>query len=142
MASANRNSVELRLCNAANRAETLLELVDPAFGIHKLLLSSEERMGVGGDADRNQAVLYAIDDFLLFGGFGRARNETSACGHIHKDDRIVFRMKVLFHEVDGVLHVSNAAERRDCRKKCRCQASQHQLSKKYLGFFYLRLVNI
>jgi len=62
-------SIELRLSDAANRAETLLEFVDPTFGIHKLRQPGEERMGVGGDADRNQTVFHSVDDFLFFRSF-------------------------------------------------------------------------
>ena len=46
-----KGSVELRLADAADGAETLLEFVDAAFGVHKLRQSGEERVGVGGDAD-------------------------------------------------------------------------------------------
>jgi len=93
-----RDLVDLRLSDAAHGAETLLEFVDATFGIHKLRKSGEERMGVGRDADRNDAVLHAINDFLFIGGFGRAGNEALASGHIDEDDWIVLRMKVLFHE--------------------------------------------
>ena len=93
-----RDLVDLRLSDAAHGTETLLEFVDATFGIHKLRKSGEERMGVGGDANRDNAVLHAIDDFLFVGGFGRAGNEALTSGHIDEDDWIVLRMKVLFHE--------------------------------------------
>ena len=102
-------SVEFRLPNAANGTETLLEFVDATFGIDKLGEASEERMGIGGDADRDQAVFHAIDHFLFVGGFGRAADETFAGGHVNEDDRIVFRMKVLFHGNGGSCHVTDAA---------------------------------
>lgn len=92
------NSVELGLADATNGAETLLELIDTTFGIHKLSKSSEERMGVGGDTDRDEAVFHTVDNFLFLGGLGRTGNEAFSGGHIDEDDRIVLRMKVLFHE--------------------------------------------
>ena len=91
-------SADLRLAYAAHRAETLLEFINPAFGIDKLLLAGEERMGIRGNTDGNDAVLHTVDDFLPFGGLGGAADEPGTRGHIHKDNRIVFRMNVLFHE--------------------------------------------
>ena len=44
-------SVELRLSNPADGAETFLEFVDAALGVHELGETSEEWMGVGSDAD-------------------------------------------------------------------------------------------
>jgi len=91
-------SVEFRLPNAADGTETLLEFIDPAFRIHKLGEAGEERMRIGRDANGDDAVLHAIDNFFLFRILGRAADEALAGRHINEDDRIVFRMKVLFHE--------------------------------------------
>lgn len=91
-------SVELRLPNAAHGAKAFLELVDPSLGVHELRKSGEEGMGIGSDADRDDAMFHTVDDFLFLGSLGRAADETLAGGHVNKDDRIVFRMKVLFHE--------------------------------------------
>ena len=91
-------SVELGLAHTAHGAETLLKLVDASFGIDELLLSREERVGSGSDADRDDAVFHTIDLFLLFGSLGRAGDETRTGGHVNEDDRIVLRMNFLFHE--------------------------------------------
>ena len=74
-----------------------MEFVDASFGVHELGQSGEEWMRVGRDADRDEAVFHAVDDFLLFGSLGRTADKTLAGGHVNEDDRIVFRMKVLFH---------------------------------------------
>ena len=116
-------SVEFRLPDATNGAEAFLEFVDASLGIHELRESGEERMGVGRDADRDDAVLHAVDDFLFLGGLGRAADETLAGGHVNEDDRIVFRMKVLFHERLGSSRVSDAAGRGEWTNTPRCQAS-------------------
>ena len=91
----------LRLPNATDGAETLLEFVDAAFGVHELLLTREERMGISSDTSGNHAVFHAVDHFLLFGRLGGAGDETRASGHIYEDDRVVFRMNFLFHEIWG-----------------------------------------
>ena len=88
---------ELRLANAADCAEPLLELVDAAFGINELRESGEEGVGIGSDAGGNQGMLDTIDDFLFLGGLGGFRDEACARGHINEDDRIVLWMEVLFH---------------------------------------------
>ena len=85
-------SVEFRLPDATNGAEAFLELVDAPLGIHELRESREERMGVGSNADRDDAVLHAIDDFLFLGSLGRAADEALAGGHVYEDNRIVFGM--------------------------------------------------
>ena len=90
-------SVELRLSNAADRSETLLEFIDAAFGIDELRESGKEGVRIGRNADRDEAMFHAVDDFLLFGSLGRTADKTLAGGHVNEDDRIVFRMKVLFH---------------------------------------------
>ena len=90
-------SVDFRLPNAADGTEAFLEFVDASFGVHELGEAGEERMRIGSDADRDEAVFHAVDDFLFLGGLGRTADETLAGGHVNEDDRIVFRMKVLFH---------------------------------------------
>jgi hypothetical protein len=90
--------IQLWLPNAADSAKTFLEFIDASFGVHKLGKSSEERMRIRSDADRDQAVFHTVNNFLLLRSFRRTGNETFAGGHINEDDRIVFRMKVLFHE--------------------------------------------
>jgi hypothetical protein len=90
-------SANLWLADAADCAETLLELVDAAFGIDELRESREERMRVGGDACGDDGVFDTIDDFLLLGGFGRFGYETCARGHVNEDDGIVLRVEILFH---------------------------------------------
>lgn len=60
--------VELGLAAAAaDGAETLLELVDAAFGVHKLVLAGEERVGIGGDTAGNHEMLNPVDNFRLCG---------------------------------------------------------------------------
>ena len=90
--------VDFRLPNAAHGTEAFLEFVDASLGVHKLGEAREERMGIRRNADRDEAVFHTVDDFLFLGSFGRTADETFAGGHINEDDRIVFRMKVLFHE--------------------------------------------
>lgn len=90
-------SVDFRLPDATNGTEAFLEFVDAAFGIHELRKSSEERMGIRSDTNRDETVFHAIDDFLFLGGLGRAADEAFAGSHVYEDDRIVFRMQVLFH---------------------------------------------
>ena len=124
-------SVEFRLPNAANGTETFLEFVDATLGVNKLGEASEERMGIGSDTDRDEAVFHAIDDFLFLGSLGRAADETLAGGHINEDDRIVFRMKVLFHENLRSNRVSDAAGRGRWRKTPRCQASNPRDSRSF-----------
>lgn len=87
----------LWLADAADRSETLLELVDATFGIHKLFLSSEERMGIGSDTCGNQGVFNTIDHFFFIRSLSRTSDEACASGHINEDDWIVFWMKILFH---------------------------------------------
>ena len=92
-------SVEFRLPDATHGAEAFLEFVDTPLGVYKLGEPSEEWMGVRGDTNRDEAVFHAVDHFLFLGGLGRTTDKTLPGGHINEDDRIVFRMKVLFHEI-------------------------------------------
>ena len=55
------DSADLGLADAADRSETLLELVDAAFGIDELFLSGEEGVGVGRDAGGDDGVLDAVE---------------------------------------------------------------------------------
>jgi len=104
-------SVGFRLPNAANGTEAFLELIDAAFRIDELGKPGEERMGIGSDADGDEAMLHTVDDFFLFRSLGRAADEALTGGHINEDDRIIFRMKVLFHENSDSPRVSDAAGR-------------------------------
>ncbi len=90
-------SVDFRLPDATNGTEAFLEFVDAAFGIHELRKSGEERMGIRSDTDRDETVFHAIDDFFFFGSLGRTADEAFAGSHVYEDDRIVFRMQILFH---------------------------------------------
>ena len=79
-------------------AEAFLELVDPAFGIHKLLLSREKRMRIGSNADSDQIVLNAVNHFLAVGSFGGTGHDAGARGHINENNGIVLGMNILFHK--------------------------------------------
>lgn len=92
-----RSGTELRLARAADSAETLLELVDAAFGVDELRLTRKERMRVGRNTHRDDVMFHAIDDFRFIGCLGRTRDEASASGHVYEDDWAVFWMKILFH---------------------------------------------
>ncbi len=117
-------SVQLRLANATDGTEAFLEFVDAAFCIHKLRKTSKERVRVRCDADGDEAVLHAIDHFLLFRSFGGAADKAFTSRHIYEDDWIVFRMKVLFHENLEARRVSDAAGRGRWQKSWGCQASK------------------
>ena len=87
-------------------------------------------MRVGGDADRDQAVFEAVDDFLLVGTLGRAADEASTGSHVDKHDWIVLGMDILFH---GNLVASTFPTRREggeWRETARCQAAM----KEFFGF--------
>lgn len=42
-------------------------------------------------------MFHAVDDFFFLGRLSRAGDETSTGGHVNEDDRIVFRVDILFH---------------------------------------------
>ena len=85
------------LLSATNGAETLLELIDAPFGIHKLILAREEGMGVRGDTARDDVVLHPVN-LLGFGRFGRRTGDkAAACRDIDEDNGMVVRMKIFFH---------------------------------------------
>jgi len=88
---------ELRLADAADCAETLLELVDAAFGIDELRESGEEGVGIGSNTGGNHGIFDTIDRFLFLGGLGGFRDEACARGHVNEDDGIVLWMEILFH---------------------------------------------
>ena len=91
--------VELGLAAAAaDGAETLLELVDAAFGVHKLVLAGEERVGIGGDTAGNHEMLNPVDNFRLRGTGGGTGHETAAGGDVDKDNRIVLGMDIFLHD--------------------------------------------
>jgi hypothetical protein len=68
-------------------------------------------------------VLHTVDELFFVRAFGRTGDETSAGGHVHKDDRMVFRVDILFHGVCGFRHVSNAPGPGDCPIPATCQAA-------------------
>lgn len=91
--------LQLRLGRAAHGGtEAFLELVDATFGVHELLLTGEERMGVRGDTDGDQVMLDAIDLFLAVGGFGGACDHAGSGGHINENHGMIIRMKIAFHK--------------------------------------------
>ncbi len=92
-------SVDFRFAHATHGTKAFLEFVDTPLGVYKLSEPSEEWMGVRSDTNRDEAVFHAVDHFLFLGGLGRTTDKTLPSGHINEDDRIVFRMKVLFHEI-------------------------------------------
>jgi len=92
-----RGSADLGLADAADCAETFLELVDAAFGIDELRESGEEGVGIRGDTCGDHRVFDTIDHFLFLGRLGGFRDETRARGHVNKDDGIVLWMEILFH---------------------------------------------
>ena len=92
-------SVDFRFSHATHGTKAFLEFVDTPLGVYKLSKPSEEWMGIRSDTNRDEAVFHAVDHFLFFGGLGRTTDKTFPGGHINEDDRIVFRMKVLFHEI-------------------------------------------
>lgn len=92
-----RGLAHLGLADAANCAETFLELVDAAFGIDELCESREERVGIRGDACGDHGVLDTVDGFLFGRRLGGLRDETRARGHVNEDDWIILWMEILFH---------------------------------------------
>ena len=79
-----------------------MKFIDATFGVDELLLTGEERMGIGRDADGDEAVLNAVDDFLFLGSLRGAGHEARSGGHVNEDNRIVFRMEILFHGIGKV----------------------------------------
>lgn len=86
-----------RLLGTADRAKTLLELVDSTLGIDELFLSSEEGVRVGSHANRDDVILNAVNFFLLIGSDSRASKVAVSTGHILEGDRVVIGMDVVFH---------------------------------------------
>ena len=99
-----------RLLGATHSAEALLELVDTTLGVHELVLTGEEGVGVGSDTAGDHIVLNTIDFFLLGGSSGGAGDETAARGDVHEHNRIVLGMDVCLHSLIGCVTV---AARRD-----------------------------
>ena len=99
-----------RLLGATHSTEALLELVDTTLGVHKLVLTREEGVGVRGDTAGNHIVLYTINLFLLCRSGGGAGDEATARGDVHEHYRIVLRMNICFHSLSGCVTV---AARRD-----------------------------
>ena len=86
-----------RLLGATNRTEALLEFVDTTLGVHELVLTGEEGVGIRSDTAGNHIVLNTIDFFLLGGSGGGAGDETAARGDVHEHNRIVLGMDVCLH---------------------------------------------
>ena len=99
-----------RLLGTTHSTEALLELVDTTLGIHELVLTSEEGVGVGSDTAGNHIVLNTVNLFLLSRSSGGASDETTARGDVHEHNRIVLRMNVCLHNRLGCVTV---AARRD-----------------------------
>ena len=95
-----------RLLGATNGAEALLELVDTTLGVHELVLTGEEGVGVGGDTAGNHIVLNTINLFLLGGSSGGAGDEAAARGDVHEHNRIVLGMDVCLHSLTGCVTVA------------------------------------
>lgn len=91
--------VERRLLGSTYGTEALLELVDATLGIHELVLTGEERVGVGRNAAGNYIVLYTVNFFLFGGSNSGAGNETATRGNVHEHNGVVLRMNVCFHNV-------------------------------------------
>lgn len=85
------------LLGTTNGAETLLEFVDPTFGINELLLSGEEGVGVCGETHGNHEVLDAVDFLGLVRLGGGSGDVTMSRGHVLEDDGMIIRMDVFFH---------------------------------------------
>ena len=94
---------KLWLTSAADGTETLLELVDPALGVHELSQPSEEGVGIGSDADGNHAVFDTINGLLLVGSLGGTGDETLAGRHVDKHDWLIIGMNLCFHRGNGVV---------------------------------------
>ena len=75
----------MAFCASAAFSYFLVETLNAAGGIHKLLLSGEERVAVGADFDAQQI---AFD--------GRARGERVPAGAVHSDS-VVVRVNIGFH---------------------------------------------
>lgn len=99
---------DLRLADAANCAETLLKLIDAAFGIDELRESGEEGMGIGSDAGGDHGIFNTVDGLFFLRGLGRFRDEACAGGHVNEDHGIVLWMEFLFHGSDLLAARTNA----------------------------------
>ncbi len=90
--------LELGLAGATNGGtETLLELVDAAFGVNELVLTGEEGVRVRGDTARDNVVFYTVNNFRLSGGSGGAGHETATGRDVNEDNRIVLGMDIFLH---------------------------------------------
>lgn len=103
-----KRELKLDFALTANRAETLLEFINTAFRINKLILACVERVGVRGDTYGNNAVFNSVDYFLFVGGHRRTGDETLAGGHVNKENRIIFWVEVLFHNREKLYCVTDA----------------------------------
>lgn len=86
------------LTSTANSSKTLLELINTACGIHKLLLPSEEWVRICSNTSGDDVVVYSVDllDFIrLSSGTG---NVARASGHVLKRNGMILGMKIFFHD--------------------------------------------
>ena len=108
-----------RLLGTTHSTEALLELVDTTLGVHELVLTGEEGVGVRGDTAGNHVVLNTVDFFLLGGSSGGTGDEAAARGDVHEHYRIVLRMDVCLHSLIGC--VTGAARPRFYYAFLNCQ---------------------
>ena len=105
----NRKKISLaqgRLLGATHGTETLLELVDAALGVHELVLTREEGVGIGGNTAGNHIVLNTINLFLLGVSSSGAGDEAAARGDVHEHNGVVLGMDVSFHSLSGCVTVA------------------------------------
>lgn len=94
---ASGSGLELGLARATHSAEALLEFIDTSLGVHKLLLTGEERVRVGCDTHRNDVVVHTINLLYLVRLGGRARDETHTRSHVLECHGMILGMKIFFH---------------------------------------------
>ncbi len=82
---------------AAEVRVALVELVNPASGIHEAFLTRVERMGIRRDRTGNDLILDAIDHLDLVGTHGRLRKEASTSIQVLETDVVEGGMSFAFH---------------------------------------------
>ena len=110
-----------RLLGATNRTEALLELVDATLGIHKLVLTGEEGVRVGGNTAGNHIVLNTINNLSLGGGSGGTSDEATARGNVHEHNRIVLGMEICLHSLIWLRYRRSAAKLYTFSTSCQAQ---------------------
>lgn len=90
-------SFELWLGCTTDSSKALLELVDTSLCIHKLLLSSKKGVRIRGNPHTNNVVSNAINFFFFCRSNRWVGYKALARGHILKDNRMVVRMDIFFH---------------------------------------------